>query len=103
MVIHLPPELENAIRDEVLNGRFASVDDVIAAAWEAFQRQRLASSAANPSSPLQGDIELTDKPIWEIFEEENRSIPPEVWADLPPDLSSQHDHYIYGSPKRTEV
>jgi len=40
------------------------------------------------------------KPIWEVIEEENRSIPPEVWDSLPTDLSEQHDHYIYGTPKR---
>jgi hypothetical protein len=42
----------------------------------------------------------THKPIWEVIEEENRSIPPEVWDALPADLSEQHDHYIYGTPKR---
>ena len=28
-------------------------------------------------------------------------IPPEVRAKLPEDGASQHDHYIYGVPKRT--
>ena len=40
------------------------------------------------------------KPIWEVIEEENQLIPPEVWDSLPTDLSEQHDHYIYGTPKR---
>jgi hypothetical protein len=39
------------------------------------------------------------KPIWELIEEENRSVPTEVWDGLPPDLSEQHDHYVYGTPK----
>ena len=43
------------------------------------------------------------KPIWEIIEEDNRSIPPEVWDALPTDLAEQHDHYIYGTPKRTDA
>jgi hypothetical protein len=27
-------------------------------------------------------------------------VPEEDWARLPPDLSDQLDHYIYGTPKR---
>jgi antitoxin component of MazEF toxin-antitoxin module len=29
-------------------------------------------------------------------------LPPEVLERLPPDGASQHDHYIYGTPKRPE-
>lgn len=31
-----------------------------------------------------------------------RALPPEVLANLPDDLASQHDHYLYGTPKRPE-
>jgi hypothetical protein len=30
----------------------------------------------------------------------SESIPPEELANLPVDGASQHDHYIYGTPKR---
>ncbi len=30
------------------------------------------------------------------------ALPPEVLDRLPPDGASQHDHYIYGTPKRPE-
>jgi predicted DNA-binding antitoxin AbrB/MazE fold protein len=30
------------------------------------------------------------------------ALPPEVLAMLPDDLASQHDHYLYGTPKRPE-
>ena len=30
------------------------------------------------------------------------ALPPEVLALLPDDLASQHDHYLYGTPKRPE-
>jgi predicted DNA-binding antitoxin AbrB/MazE fold protein len=30
------------------------------------------------------------------------ALPPDVLADLPDDLASQHDHYLYGTPKRPE-
>lgn len=31
-----------------------------------------------------------------------RELPPEVLAALPDDLAAQHDHYLYGTPKRPE-
>jgi predicted DNA-binding antitoxin AbrB/MazE fold protein len=31
-----------------------------------------------------------------------RALPPEVLNALPNDLAAQHDHYLYGSPKRPE-
>jgi hypothetical protein len=40
------------------------------------------------------------KPIWEEFEEIAASIPDQEWAKLPVDGAEQHDHYIYGTPKR---
>ena len=30
------------------------------------------------------------------------ALPPEVLAALPDDLAAQHDHYLYGTPKRPE-
>lgn len=40
-----------------------------------------------------------DKPIWEVFADTD-DIPEEEWEKLPTDLATQHDHYIYGTPKR---
>ncbi len=31
-----------------------------------------------------------------------RALPPEVLDQFPPDGASQHDHYLYGSPKQPE-
>ena len=30
------------------------------------------------------------------------TLPPEVLAQFPADGASQHDHYLYGTPKRAE-
>ena len=38
--------------------------------------------------------------VLDIFREAREAIPDEVWDTLPPDLAAQHDHYIYGTPKR---
>ena len=40
------------------------------------------------------------RPIWEIITELSSEIPMEEWAKLPTDGAEQHDHYLYGSPKR---
>ena len=35
-----------------------------------------------------------------IILESMKDVPPEVMAQMPADGASQHDHYIYGWPKR---
>lgn len=47
--------------------------------------------------------ESTRRPIGEIFEELSSQIPFEEWAELPRDGAEQHDHYLYGSPKRSNT
>ncbi len=47
--------------------------------------------------------ESTRRPISEIFEELSSQIPLEEWAELPRDGAEQHDHYLYGSPKRSNT
>lgn len=43
------------------------------------------------------------RPISEIFEELSSQIPLDEWAALPRDGAEQHDHYLYGSHKRTNT
>ena len=40
------------------------------------------------------------RPLWEIAEEISSQVPLEQWAKLPGDSAEQHDHYLYGSPKK---
>ena len=40
------------------------------------------------------------RPIWEVLVEMSREIPDEMWAELPADGSINHDHYLYGAPKK---
>jgi hypothetical protein len=51
---------------------------------------------APAASPQKGD-----KPIWEIAEELFGDIPDEELARLPVDGAAEHDHYLYGLPKRS--
>ncbi|HUT32809.1 MAG TPA: hypothetical protein VNE39_04975 [Planctomycetota bacterium] len=40
------------------------------------------------------------KPIWEVIDEIMADVPEEELAKLPRDGAAEHDHYIYGTPKR---
>jgi predicted RNase H-like HicB family nuclease len=43
----------------------------------------------------------TNQPIWKIAQEITSDMTDEEIRQLPADGSEQHDHYIYGIPKRT--
>jgi hypothetical protein len=40
------------------------------------------------------------RPLWQIAEEISARVPLEEWEKLPADGAEQHDHYLYGSPKK---
>lgn len=40
------------------------------------------------------------KPIWDVFAEIVKELPAKVLNALPTDTAENHDHYIYGAPKR---
>lgn len=45
-------------------------------------------------------VQQRPRRIWEVAEEIRRNVPAEEWDKLPVDGAEQHDHYIYGTPKR---
>ena len=52
---------------------------------------------------LAQDLEAGVRPrrhISEIIRENMSKVPPEIMAQMPKDGASEHDHYIYGLPKR---
>lgn len=40
------------------------------------------------------------KPIADIFADLSAEIPLEQWQELPVDGAANHDHYLYGAPKK---
>jgi hypothetical protein len=40
------------------------------------------------------------EPFWKSFTKEVHALPEAVFEKLPQDGASEHDHYLYGSPKR---
>jgi Arc/MetJ-type ribon-helix-helix transcriptional regulator len=91
MTIQLPEDLEQGIRATVSSGAFATEDEAVAEAVRQFLGRN------HPRPPV---ATPPRKPIWEIADEIRKSVPEEEWAKLPGDGAAQHDHYIYGSPKR---
>jgi hypothetical protein len=57
-------------------------------------RQSQSATAEPPSSQL--------KPFWERVAELRANHPEVDWSALPADGAEQLDHYIYGTPKRSE-
>ena len=51
--------------------------------------------------PADHESQPGTKPLWEIAADLLKDVPQEVLDRLPPDGAAQHDHYIYGKPKRT--
>ena len=51
--------------------------------------------------PLPVDAGKVDRRhIWEVIADMMRDVPLQEFDDLPRDGASEHDHYLYGSPKR---
>ncbi len=100
MTIHLPEALESFLHARVSRGAYPSIDEAVADAVRRLMRDVAATEPGEGLSAPETGTSPAHKPIWEEFEEISRTIPPEVWDDLPTDLSEQHDHYIYGGPKR---
>ena len=40
------------------------------------------------------------EPFWKAFTRQIQALPDEIFEHLPADGASEHDHYLYGSPKR---
>jgi len=80
-----------------------SVSALIAKALEGLQehehpgRMRGNSNGGDEKESPQKE---SHKPIWEQFVDAFKDVPKEELNRLPVDGAAQHDHYIYGTPKR---
>jgi hypothetical protein len=84
MVIELPDEQAAALKAK------AAAAGLTLEAW----LQKLAEQEPAASRPHQH--------IADVIVENMRNVPPEIMATMPKDGASQHDHYIYGWPKKEE-
>lgn len=83
-VIELPDEQAEALKAK------AAAEGLSLEAW----LNRLAGAEQPVEKPLQT--------VADIIVSSMRNVPPEIMATMPTDGASQHDHYIYGWPKKEE-
>jgi hypothetical protein len=57
-------------------------------------------SARKPKPGLTTGAVQTRKTLWDDLDEIWAEVPDEELRKLPTDLSAQHDHYIYGLPRK---
>jgi hypothetical protein len=81
-VIELPDEQAAALKAK------AAAAGLTLEAW----LQKLAEQEPSTGRP--------HRHIADVIVENMRSVPPEIMATMPKDGASQHDHYIYGWPKK---
>ena len=94
MMIHVPTDLEESVRAAVLAGSYASEEAFVAEAIRAHLHQ------LRPQATELVEEKSAYQSIWDEIAELQKSVPDEEWDKLPVDGADQHDHYIYGSPKR---
>ena len=88
MTIHLPEHVESSIREAVVSGRFASMDDAMTeAANLLLQKLKQAPAAAGKPAASEATAQA-HKPIWEEIEEITASVPDEEFLKLPVDAPS---------------
>lgn len=86
--IEIAPETDRLVRDELSRGHFHSVDEVIQVGVEALrERERVGEGRE-------------DQPFWKSFTTRMHALPEQVFAELPVDGASEHDHYIHGTPRK---
>jgi Arc/MetJ-type ribon-helix-helix transcriptional regulator len=101
MTIHLSKELESNILAVVKSGRYASVDDAMAAAASLLlECVKEEQAQAKPPAAAQHPSAGAQRAFWARIVDRSAAIPDEEWAKLPVDGAEQHDHYIYGTRKR---
>ena len=75
------------------------LDEALQGLQDQVQRRRENSTATEHATRAAGPHDACP-PIWEAFIEASLDIPDEELDRLPTDGAAQHDHYIYGTPKR---
>ena len=61
---------------------------------------RLMLDAAEAVHKDNGEGAVEQRPIWEVIPEMMKDVPEEELDKLPSDGAAEHDHYIYGTPKK---
>jgi hypothetical protein len=90
VTLNLNPEVEKGLLARA-NARGVSLT--------AYLHEVVAREAAGSSQPQASPAR---RHISEVIRERMSKVPAEIMDSMPKDGASQHDHYLYGSPKREE-
>jgi putative addiction module CopG family antidote len=93
MAIVLKPELEQRIARQVESGRYHSADEVVQKSLDLLEAKDAATTEASQESTAS---------VWELARRIRSQIPDEAFESVPADLSVNHDHYLYRTPKVSE-
>ena len=96
MPIFLPPDLDARIQQKITEAGYRTPDEVIRKALDA-----LDAKEQQETPPLTKEKKRSVTPVWQRFQDAVRSISEKELDTLPPDGASEHDHYLYGIPKRS--
>ena len=94
--ISLSPDLDDRIQQKVIQAGYRTPDEVIRKALDALDAQEQQEVRQRGRAKKKSAV-----PVWQRFQNAAYSIPEEELASLPPDGASEHDHYLYGIPKRS--
>ena len=97
LTIELPDELEEPLKTR------AQAQGVSAAGYvQSVLEHALEIPEQEVKPPLDGQPEHRRalRSIFDVIAENMKDVPPEEFAKLPKDGADEHDHYLYGSPKR---
>jgi antitoxin ParD1/3/4 len=90
MKISLSPDVERLIAERVSSGRYRSADEVVREGLDLLQK-RENEAQRSPSSHAAN--------FAASFENITRDVPAADWESVPPDLSKNLDHHLYGGRK----
>ena len=99
LTIELPDELEEPLNTQARAQGVSAAGYVRSVLEHAIEIPR-----QHGKPPLDGQLEHRGalRSIFEVIAENMKDVPPEEFAKLPKDGADEHDHYLYGSPKRNQ-
>ncbi len=90
----LPADLEAFVQQALAEGTYRSEAELVADGLRLLRERH----QRREGHPRNGTPHV---PIWEVFQESLTDIPEEEIDLLPHDAAEQHDHYLYGTPKKS--
>ena len=102
-VIQIPESLAQELDMLAESEHKPLADYAVDVLWRDVERnkQQQAMKISNDASPAANVQAASRRHIGEVIRERMSKVPPEIMASMPTDGASQHDHYIYGTPKRS--